>query len=280
MTQRFPALAALIVLASLVTSATGCTRTVKTVVRDDGRIKVYLRHTVESGSEVDRAYQHPSMIAPQRLAHILGAIEVEVQGGKKRQMQAALHPKLLRPIANGLVEAFEAANSGQQVAVMAVRKEQKLGIFHKKYLTSLIAFFRDDRLHIQFSRIEWEIPKRREDSKLPEPEPNEKQMPFRTIPAVKMKPLGAQGVVVLWRDDIFAAPIQRSNSVGGDFNKRTLLMESPLPQSEMDSGIDAANLEANELRALADLKEARKSGGITEAEYRERLGELLGEDSY
>ena len=280
MTQRFSALAALIVLATLVASAPGCTRTVKTAVRDDGRVRVYLRHTVESGSEVDRAYQHPSMIAPQRLAHILGAIEVEIQGGEKRQRQAALHPDLLRPIANGLSEAFEAANSGQQVAVMAVRKKQRLGVFHKKYLTSLIAFFRDDQLHIQFSRIEWEIPKSREDSKLPEPQPNEKQMAFRTIPAEKMKPLGAQGVVVRWRDNIFSAPLRRKSSVGGDFNKRTLLMESPLPKSEMDSGIDAANLEANTLRAVADLKEARKNGAITEAEYRDRLNELLGEGSY
>jgi hypothetical protein len=280
MMQRHLGLAALLVLATGVASATGCTRTVKTVVRDDGRVKVYLRHTVESFTEIDRAYQHPTTIAAQRLAHILGAIEVEVQGGKKRQMQAALHPKLLRPIANGLAEAFETANSGQQVAVMAIRKQQRLGVFHKKYLTSLIAFFRDDRLYIQFSRIEWEIPRNREDAKLPEPQPNEKQMPFRTIPAIKMKPLGAQGVVVRWRDNVFSAPVRRASSVGGDFNKRTLLLESPLPEAEADEGIDAVNLEADTLRAIADLKEARRSGEITEAEYREHLEEILGENSY
>lgn len=270
----------LAVLIPVLILGSGCTRTVKTVVSDNGRIKVYLRQTVESGTTQERGYQHPTAIAPARLAHILGAIDVEIQGGEKREQQAALHPELLKPLSRALVKAFEQANPDQQVAVMAVRKQQRLGLFHKKFLTSFIAFFRDDRLYLQFSRIEWEIPKAREDSKLPEPESNEKQMAFRTIPGIKMKPMGAQGVAVRWRDHVFSAPVRSVSNAGGDMQRRTLLMESPVPEAERDDGIDAANLEADTLRALADLKEARKNGSITEGEYRERLESLLGEDSY
>ena len=270
----------LAVLIPLLILGSGCTRTVKTVISDNGRIKVYLRETVETGTTQERGYQHPTAIAPQRLAHILGAVDVEIQGGEKRQQQAALHPELLKPISSALVKAFEQANPNQQVAVMAIRKQQRLGLFHKKFLTSFIAFFRDDRLYLQFSRIEWEIPKAREDSKLPGPEPNEKQMAFRTVPGIKMKSLGAQGVAVRWRDRVFSAPVRSASSAGGDMQRRTVLMESPVPEAETDGGIDAANLEADTLRALADLKESRKNGSITEGEYRERLESLLGEDSY
>lgn len=270
----------LAVLVPLLVLGSGCTRTVKTVVSDDGRIKVYLQETVESGTTQERGYQHPASIAPQRLAHILGAVDVEIQGGEKRQRQAALHPALLQPISRALVEALEQATPDQQVAVMAVRKQQRLGLFHKKFLTSFIAFFRDDRLYLQFSRIEWEIPKAREDSRLPEPEPSDKQMAFRTVPGIKMKSLGAQGVAVRWRDRVFSAPVRSASSAGGDMQRRTVLMESPVPESETDGGIDAANLEANTLRALADLKEARKNGSITEGEYLERLESLLGAGDY
>ena len=264
----------------LLVIATGCVRTVKTPIKDDGSIEVFLRHTVEGFSDVDRGYQHPASIAPQRLSHILGAIDVEIQGQEKRQRRAAIHPELLTPIARALVEAFERADSSQQVAVMAVRKQQKLGLFHTKHLTTFVAFFRDDELHVRFSRIEWEIPKKREDSRLPEPRLNEKQMAFRTIPSQKMKPLGAQGVAVRWQDSLFTAPVRSASAAGGAFQERTLLMESPIPAAETDAPIDAVDLEADTLRAIADLKEARRNGSITEAEYRSELEDLLGDGSY
>ena len=272
-----PVRTALLALAAgaLLVSLTGCTRTVRTTVKDGAQLKVVLRHTVQNMASVERGYEHPRTVSSQRLMHIIGAIDVEVTEGAKRERHRAVHPELLQPIAQALVDAFEQADSTQQVAVQAVRKQHRLGIFHKKFLTSFTAFFREDRLHIHFSRIEWEIPKDRE-NRLPEPDPNEKQMAFRTIGARNIASAGSQGVAVRWRANLFANPVRSNSEAGGDMGRRTLLMESPVPAEELEDGVDPVELEADALRAIADLKEQRRAGAITESEYQRRLEELLG----
>jgi len=279
--RRMPSrsLLAVVVLVALVSLAAGCgTRIVKSEVSQSEGVTAVLRHRVTNGRTVERNYQHPAAIAPQRLQYILGAIDVEVTEDGRRAQHAAIHPELLQPISRALAEAFEQANSTQEVAISAVRKQQRLGLFHRKYLTTLIAYFEDERLYVHLSRVEWEIPKDREGDRLPEPEPGEKQMAFRTIPAPKMTPFGSQGVAVRWRDAIFTAPV-RAERADGEVERRTILMESPLPASETSEGVDTLELDADTLRALADLKEARKNGTITESEYRERLETLLGAGS-
>ena len=268
-------LASLLAIAAL--ASAGCTRIVKTEVSDRDGVVCELRHRLQNGRVVARGYQHPAAIAPQRLQYILGAIDVEVTEDGRRTQHAAIHPELLQPIARALVDAFERADPNQEVAVMAVRKQQRLGVFHRKYLTSLVAYFEDDRLYVLLSRIEWEIPKDREGDKLPEPQPGERQMAFRTIPTRKMTPAGTQGVAVRWRDALFTAPVRADH---GDVERRVILMESPLPEGEATDGVDTLDLYAEMLRSLADVKQARNNGTIAESEYRERLENLLGTDGY
>ena len=180
-----------------------------------------------------------------------------------------------------MADAFEQADSTQEVAVIAVRKQQRLGIFHKKYLTTLTAFFRDNRLYLYLSRVEWEIPKDREDNVMPEPDRTEKQMPFRTVPARKMAQAGNQGLAVRWRDNLFSTPL-RTAGEAGEREERTILMDSPVPRSEQDdvSSPPLDGIEPEVLRALADLEEARRSGSITETEYQSRRENLLGQDGF
>ena len=67
-----------------------------------------------------------------------------------------------------LAEAFAEVKPDQELGVVIARKQRRLGIFHRKYLTSFITWMRDDGLYIDFSRVEWEVPKNKEDD-LPQP---------------------------------------------------------------------------------------------------------------
>lgn len=262
----------------------GCgTRTIKTPIVDTPALEVTLRHQLQNGAVVDRSFQHPTSISPQRLSHILGAIDIETRREDDKKVRvAAVHPALLDPLSQAMVDAFERADSSQEITVIAVRKQQRLGVFHKKFLTTLTAFFRDDRLYFYFSRVEWEIPKEREKKVMPEPRPGEKQMAFRTVAERKMRPAGSQGVAVRWRDNLFRSPVRTANETGGARRERTILMESQIPAAELEEEEDVGfdDIEPEILRALADLEDARRDGAITEAEYRERRETLLGRDRY
>lgn len=262
----------------------GCgTRTIKTAIVDKPALEVTLRHQLRNGAVVDRSFQHPTAISAQRLSYILGAVDIEMRKEDEKKVRvAAIHPALLEPVSQAMVDAFERADSSQEVTVIAVRKQQRLGVFHKKFLTTLIAFFLDDRLYIYFSRVEWEIPKEREKKVMPEPQRGEKQMAFRTVAERKMSQAGSQGVAVRWRDNLFSSPVRTVNQVGGPRRERTILMESQIPAAELEESEDVGldDIEPEILRALADLEEARRDGGITETEYRERRENLLGQDRY
>jgi len=261
----------------------GCgTRTIKTPVVDTPSLQISLRHETANSVLVDRGFDHPTTISPQRLGHILGALDIETRKeGQAKQRIAAIHPQLIQPIAKGMVDAFEQADSTQELAVMAIRKQQRLGIFHKKMLTTLTAYLRDDRLYIHLSRVEWEIPKEREGKNMPEPQRNEKQMAFRAVPVRKMNQAGSQGVAIRWRDNLFSAPV-RTASDDNDRQQRTILMDSPVPTSELeeDEPVTLDGVDPDVLRALADLEESRRSGAITENEYQLRRENLLGEDGF
>jgi hypothetical protein len=260
------------------------TRSVQTPVVDTPTLQVSLRLEKKNGVLVNREFQHPSSISQQRLSHILGALEIETrEEGEPRRRLAAIHPELLVPISRGMVEAFEQADSTQEVVVIAIRKQQRLGIFHKKFLTTLIAFFRDERLVIHLSRVEWEIPREREKKNMPEPWRDEKQMEFRSAPGRKMAQAGSQGVSIRWRDNLFSSPVRTAGDAGGPRRERIILMDSPIPREELDEDGDSSSLDGLDpetLRALADLEEARRNGSITETEYRQRRETLTGEAPY
>lgn len=255
------------------------TRVVKTPIVESERLEVSLRHSAQGSNAVDRDFQHPASISSQRLSHILGAIDIQITDPDRQRVRlAAIHPELLQPVSRAMSRAFAKADSSQEVVVIAVRKQQRLGIFNKKYLTTLTAFFRNDRLYVHLSRVEWEIPKDRRNKVLPQPQRGEKQMAFRAAPGRKMTQAGSQGVAIRWHDPLFSLPVRSESSVGGPRQQRTILMESPIQPSEADDEpqLPTSGLSPETLRALADLEEDRRAGRLTEAQYEQRREALLG----
>lgn len=268
-----------LLLVAFVLCAAGCgTRVVKTPIVETEAIEVSLRHQEQGGIPVEHDFAHPASISSQRLSHILGAMDITMQTEERGKLQlAAIHPELLQPVSRAMANAFAKADSSQEVVVIAVRKQDRLAIFHKKYLTTLIAFFRGNRLYIHLSRVEWEIAKDRKNKVLPQPERSEKQMAFRAVPGRKMSQAGSQGVAVRWQDPLFSVPVRTTNEIGGPRRQRTILLDSPAPSAggEDEPSAVTPDLSPETLRELADLEEARRAGKLTEPEYEQQREALL-----
>jgi hypothetical protein len=250
--------AACILLALVAGASSGCiTRTVRQTVFDDGYIKVILRSQERGGERIDKGFQHPATIAPVRLAHILSRIDLRRKDAEGGRRIPAIHLDLLFSIADGMAKALQKADSSQEIVVQAIRRSKRLGLFDRNYLTSLLAYMRDDLLYIQISHSDWEVPVQR-DKKLPETH------------------VDPQAVAVEWRDPIFRKPTRTRITPSGKVVRRTILMESledetdygPRPQMRDD-------LSPEQLRALADLEEQRRSGNISEGEYTARRKRIL-----
>ncbi len=170
------------------------------------------------------------------------------------------------------------------MVVYSIRRKKTFKIFDHKYLTSFIAYAKGSNLYIHLSRVDWEIPPRRED-KLPEPRIGKFPSRFRIIPGTSMTFVDPQSVAVEWRDEIFSRPTRTRVTPGGELMRRTILMESPeepemgpAPPSEHRSLEIPLDTSPGTLRALADLEEQRQRGEISELEYTKRRREILAAD--
>jgi len=276
--MSFPRLAsrrlAGLALALLALVASGCiTRTIRQTVVDDGQNQVILRSQKRGGTPVDRGFDHPLTIAASRMAHILSRIDLEDDSGKKKERRPAIPTETLYPLADALAKGLAAADPSQQVVVQSVRRTKRFGVFDRFYLTSLLVWAQDDLLHVQIARSDWEIPIRRRDQ-LPEPHPGEQEQAFRLLVDDGMSLADAQSAVVDWRDPIFAKPSRTRITPGGKVLRTTILMESeaeaPAPRPDLSS-----ELTPEQLRALADLEEARRDGTLSEAEYAVERNRIL-----
>ena len=274
-----PGLAAL----SLLLLATACATPVKEKVYNEGNVTVFLRSekTWQFGSLIEKNYDHPVTISPVRIAHILSRIDARLAGKR----EPAIQTDLLFPIAEGISRALTRAGAEQEVVVMAKRKQRSLAIFDHDFLTSFVAYVKGSQLFICMARIDWEIPQRDRDNP-PEPKIGEERMAFRLYPGEGMEVLDKQIVAVNYRDDIFAHPTRTKVLPTGKVVRKTILLESDVepppaagetaaepqaaPAPEAPSGLSPA-----QLRALADLEEAREAGEITEAEYTLRQQEIM-----
>ena len=73
-----------ILLGILAPLALGCgTRVIRTPVFKEGVIESYLRRYESGGQTLERRFEHPAVIAPVRLTHLLAFVDVEVPKGKK-----------------------------------------------------------------------------------------------------------------------------------------------------------------------------------------------------
>lgn len=252
-------------------------RTVRKKVSSRSGVDVVLRTQKQGFSTVERGFQHPSIVSSERVAHILGALEVHTSDDDASVMRAALSGDILYRISDGISQALASANPNQDVAVMAVRKTSRHGLFHRKFLTSLIVYMKEGLLYVHLSRVDWEIPKHRTDN-LPEPHIDDEQMKFRLVPAPSMYSLGRQTVTVRWQDPIFAEPVRRTEPGDAKVRRRTILMDSPIPREDRLPAVPpelSGRLGPDALRTLADLEEERLSGKITESEYLQRRAALL-----
>ncbi len=261
-------------LALLALGASGCiTRTVRHTVLDDGHNQVILRSEKRFSTPVDRGFDHPLTISPTRMAHILSRIDVEDDSGKKKERRPAIPTQSLYPLAEAVSKGLAMADPSQEVVVQSIERTKRFGVFDRFHLTSLLVWAQDDLLHVQVARSDWEIPPRRRD-KLPEPHAGQQEQSFRLLVDKGMSLSGPQSAVVDWRDPVFARPSRTRITPGGKVLRTTILMESAdeAPAPRLDS---ASELTPEQLRALADLEEARQEGKLSEAAYAAERNRIL-----
>jgi hypothetical protein len=263
--------------------AAGCgARTVRVPVHEDGGYTVKLRSQTRGGEPVERGFSHPATISGVRIAHILAAVDVRMGEGEDSERRGAVPTSLLYDVGELVSKAFARADSNQEVVVQALRKQRRLGLFSDEYLTSFTTWLEGEQLHVAFSRIDSRLAVQRpEDESLPEPWPGKEVMAFRVLPANGIVPTGPQSVAADWRSDAFRKPTNLSVGARGEVRRRTILMESDVEVEPEPGGAESvpADLSPDALRALADLEEERRAGGVTEAEYHARRRAILTGDS-
>ena len=273
-------IAALVLLALVAGASSACvTRTVRETIVDDGYTAVILRGQKRGGETIDKGFEHPVTIASVRLAHILSRIDLRHKDGEERKRIPAIHLDSLFTIADGIAQALQKADSSQEIVVQSIRRSKRMGIFDRNYLTSLLCYMRDDLLYIHISRSDWEVPVQRSD-RLPETHVGAYPLEFSLVVEKGMMLVDQQAVAVEWRDPIFRKPTRTRLTPGGKVVRRTILMESledetdygPRPQVSED-------LSPEQLRALADLEEQRRSGKISEGQYNASRNRILRGES-
>jgi hypothetical protein len=254
------------------------TRQVKEPIFEQDRTSVFLRSERKLGSTLPKGYGHPLQLSAARMAHILSRIDLRTGEGDANR-RAAIPLDQLYVIADGMAQAFSKAGPDQEVVVMAVERSKHWGLFDRNYLTSLLAFVRDDLLYVQVARAGWEIPSNLE-TKLPEPILGEEVMPFRLVPSESMALVGTQTVAVTWRDPIFQRASRTRILPSGKVVRREILMETPeeAPTPPLATDVLPANLSADTLRKLADLEDSKKRGEVTQAEYTAMRESILRAD--
>jgi len=228
---------------------------------------------------------HPIIVAPVRLSHILARIDIRLSVKEGQERAPAFHIEEIDAIAEGLAKGLHEAKANQRVIVYSIRREKRFGIFDTKYLTSFIAYVHGDNLFIHLSRSNWEIPPRRKDS-LPEPRIGKFPSKFRILPGKAMRLVDEQSLAIAWQDPIFERPTATRITPSGQVVRKTILMESEEPESEVEvespqaTGAQTipAGISAKTLRDLADLEERRQRGEIGEYDYEQQRNKILAAD--
>jgi hypothetical protein len=201
------------------------------------------------------------------MAHILSRIDLRGARGDEER-QAAIPVNSIYLMAEGMSEALARANPDQEVVVTSIRRAKSLAIFDRRYLSSLVAYAREDLLFIHISRVDWEVPVNR-NAEIPEPRAGEQVMRFQLVVSDGMTLAGPQAVAVSWRDPVFRRPSRTRISRSGKIVRREILMESPDegPAAPLAGDALPGNLSPNTLRKLADLEDQKRRGEVTQVEY-------------
>jgi hypothetical protein len=272
--------------------AAGCATPVSEDVFSEGPVKVTLRSQKrwQFGSLIEKNYDHPVTISAVRITHILSRIDMR-RAGKR---EPAIPTDMLFGIGEGVARALQRAGSEQEVVVMANQRSRRLGIFDHDYLTSFVCYVQGPQLFIHINRVDWEVPQKDRDDP-PQPKIGEHRMDFRVYPSEAMELVDTQSVAVVWADDIFAQPTRTKVLPTGRVVRKTILLESPEDETapspvegeeaaapkapEQPAPVAPSGLTPAQLRALADLEEARRDGKITEAEYAAEQQKIVSGES-
>jgi hypothetical protein len=258
----------------------GCvTRTLRSPIIDRTGIQVDLVREARGFTTIPRGFQHPAIISKERLVNILNAVEIETRGDDNVVIeQPAFRPEIVEETARALSEAFAEAGPDQEIAVKAIRKQMKLGVFYTKYLTSFLAYMENGYLYLILNRVDWSIPERKEKD-LPEPRRDDAPMNFRVVSGDYLFYAGPQALEIAWQDPVFREPYRLPGSSKGQLRRREVIEQSPIPKDEQDASsagdTTLDQLSPDQLRALADLEDDRRQGRITEAAYQRARRQLL-----
>ena len=198
------------------------------------------------------------------MAHILSRIDLRT-GPSDAERKPAIPLETLYVIADGMSKAFAKAGPDQEIVVMSIQRDRHWGVFDRRYLTSLVAFVRDDLIYLYLVRSDWEIPNTLK-TDLPEPRHRRTVMTFRLVPSEGMTLAGPQAVAVVWRDPIFQRPTRTRILPSGKVVRREVLMESP---EDTPGSADLDGRAAGEPRAR-DAAQARRSRGAEDRAARSR----------
>lgn len=271
---------ALALLAVLALAASACiTRPVKEEIWTDGYTTAYLRSEKKGSKTVHRGFQHPTTIAPVRLGHILSRIDMRRGNGEDSKRVPAIPLETLFTIGEAMSKGLSEADPDQEVVVQSLRRGKHLAVFERQYLTSLLAYVKDDLLYIHLSRSDWEIPAAKKrlkaENRLPETHAGEYPLDFRLVIDKGMTLVDPQAVAVQWKDPIFKKPTRTRITASGRVVRREVLMESLEDPTEYEQAPQVEELSGDQLRALADLDDARRAGEISESEYYARKNAIL-----
>jgi hypothetical protein len=285
MPMRIPtprALATVAILIAIAVLASGCiTRSVRKTFYEDRSTRIVLVQQKRGGDVVERGYAHPMQIAPVRMAHILSRLDVRVESKDDIQRMPAIQTNALYEIADHLSRAFSQADSNQYLVVYYRRRNKRLGVFDENFLTSFLVFTEGDTMFLQFSKVEWEIPKGGRREKLPEPKMDDETDAFRVVASKGAIVANPNAFLIDWGNPVFKKPTRTHIAPGGKIVRRTILMEAPEEvEPEDDETVETmpASLSPATLRALADLEEERANGEVTEADYGARRRRILAAD--
>ncbi len=210
--RRFTRWFAMFGLAWIVLSSPGCaSNVVERDLYDHNETTTLLRSHLDNNEPLDRGFQHPIQISEERLRRILSSLHVRVDQRFRDPIEKpAVAPDIVARVARALSESLETADSSEEVALLAVRKSRRLGLFTERTLTSFVAYVKDDRLTIALNRVDWNLSNIRSSAynrkKLPKPRLGEKQMDFRLVQSPDYEAAGAQAAAVRFADAKWDVP--------------------------------------------------------------------------
>lgn len=250
-------------LSLLLVVALGCSAPVRKTVYSQESVEVSKRHYRDATSTLARGYEHPAQLALEPLAYSLAAIRVGELDDREVPERRAIHLDLVAGIARGLVAGFAEASPDEELVVIATRKEKTVGIFHRRLLTSFVAFRKNGELVLDFAYTDKPIAKADERKELPAPEIGQKRMNFRVLPGDGVQPHDGQVALVRWPGTAAnaATPQVAAPSLSAGESAISVEAESALPDATSS--------------ALRELDAALERGEIAEVYYERKRAELL-----